>query len=751
MSTAVRHVGQDVRRLGGEQFVTGATRYVAYDVPSDAAHLALVRSTSPHARIVAIELDRARSAPGVVGAFTGEDARRLTQPVPHFIDAGSRGGQRADVWCLAVDRVRWVGEPVAAVVAESRRAAQEAADLVTVRYDELPPVLDVDTALAPETPPLYEGWTGNVVLATRMGDPAEQLAAALAAAPHRLREELRIHRFGTAPMEPRAYLASWDELEEPRMTVRATTQNPHPLREMLAHGLGLASDEVRVIAPHIGGGFGFKMPGHPEELLVCMASRALGRPVLWLEERHENLLGGGREQIHDFEVGFDDDGRLLALHDRIVAVSGAVSAQPGWSMAPLSSLTIPTGYRVGACAIELRIVATNKPPWTASRGYGKEGANLLMERVIERVARQLGRDSADVRRLNFVRRDDFPFRTATGLNLDSGDYHHVLDQLLELADVPRWRALQAQSRRTDRRLGVGLAFELTPEASDSPGMMGRGVDSATVRITAEGRIEALTGVTSPGGGNETGIAQIVADELDVEPEDVVVLQGDTAVGPFGYGNYSGRSTVLGGNAAALAARELRARLDRGAVPPVEVTREYKPGNTSQVPDPRGRIQPYPTYSNAAFAVVVDVDAETGRVAVLDVAVVHDCGVMINPALVEGQMRGAVAMGLGGVLSEETVFRADGSLASDRFKAYLLPRANDLPPVRMGHHVTPSPFTELGTKGAGEAGVGGAMSAVVNAVEDALAPEGVVVRSLPLTPPAVRRLIATSESARRPGR
>jgi carbon-monoxide dehydrogenase large subunit len=267
-------------------------------------------------------------------------------------------------------------------------------------------------------------------------------------------------------------------------------------------------------------------------------------------------------------------------------------------------------------------------------------------------------------------------------------------------------------------------------------------------MDADGKVEVLTGVTSPGGGNETGIAQIVADELGLSPSSITVIQGDTDRGPLGYGNYSGRSTVLGGNAAALAARRLRARLDLGESPPLTETYEYKPGNSSRTPDARGRIQPYPTYSNAFFVVVVDVDTDTGKVTVLDIAVVHDCGVMINPALVEGQMRGAVTMGIGGALSERTVFDANGAIISDRFKTYLLPRANDLPAIKLGHQITPSPFTELGVKGAGEAGVGGGLAAVASAVEDALAPEGVVVRALPLTPPVVRELILSAREAAR---
>jgi carbon-monoxide dehydrogenase large subunit len=372
-----------------------------------------------------------------------------------------------------------------------------------------------------------------------------------------------------------------------------------------------------------------------------------------------------------------------------------------------------------------------------------------MERVLDLVAAHLRLDPALVRRRNLVGAGEMPYRTATGLNLDSGDYARVLDTALDLLGYERWRRRQAQAREAGRLVGVGIAFELTPEASNSPNMLGSGRDSATVRVDAAGRVTVLTGVTSPGGGNETGIAQVVADELGRAPEEIVVVQGDTARCPPGSGNYSGRSTVLGASAAALAARDVRGRLERGEPLPVEATHEYLPGNTSQVPDERGRIQPYPTYSNAAFAVVAEVDPDTGAVALLDLAVCHDCGTVLNPRLVEGQMHGAVAMGVGMALSEQLVYDERGVLRTDRFKSYLLPRASDMVDVRIAHVETPSPFTLLGTKGAGEAGVGGTQAAIANAVADALAPLRVAIRALPLTPPAVLSLLRDAPSRARP--
>ena len=491
--------------------------------------------------------------------------------------------------------------------------------------------------------------------------------------------------------------------------------------------------------------------------------------------------------MHRFTVGAMRDGRIVALRDHIVANAGAVSAQAGWAMPNMSATTLGSGYTVPNVQAELHVVVTNKPPLNAARGFGKDAAHFVMERVVDLVARGLGADPAEVRRTNFIPVGAFPYRTATGLNIDSGDFPGLLDKALVALDYDALRKRQAGLRESGRHLGVGLAFELTPESADGPGSFVSGFDVSTVRMTMTGRVTVYTGVTTPGGGNDTGIAQIVSDELGVPLSWITVVQGDTERCPCGFGNFSGRGMVTGGGSAALAARDVRAKIatvgarmlavpvdevevahgyvratgDGRTVPipevaaavttrafaiasdvePVlEATRAYKPGNIDHVPDERGRIQPYPTYSSCLHAAVVEVDAETGQTKLVDFVMVHDCGTMINPALVEGQAYGAIAMGIGAGLTERLVHDAEGRLASDRFKSYLLPRAGDLPAIRLEHQITPSPFTMYGNKGAGEAGVGGAQAAVANAIEDALAPFGVTVREVPLPPPVVLALI-----------
>ncbi|MFC4852197.1 xanthine dehydrogenase family protein molybdopterin-binding subunit [Actinophytocola glycyrrhizae] len=768
-------IGASPRKRDGVALLTGRALFLDDYRPEGLLHAVVVRSEVAHGRILSIDTTAASAAPGVALVLTGAEAARHAGPVPYFIDPAARGGNRTDIRCLQVDKVVHVGQPVAAVVAASRHEAQAAAELVEVDYEVLPHVLDARAAMAPDAPRMYEDWPGNVVAHNRYGsgDPD----AALAAADVVVAGELRIARTTTSPIEPRGYLASW---QGGVLTVHASCQNPHQLRWMLSVSLGVDESRIRVVTAKIGGSFGLKMQGHPEETLVALLSMLTGAPVKWVEDRRETLMAGAREQVHRFRVGATADGRITGLVNEIVADIGALTAQAGWAMPNMSATTQPSGYAVQDVRVELDIVCTNKPPCNAARGFGKDAAHFVMERAVDLVARELGMDPALVRRRNFVR--EFPYRTATGLNIDSGDFEGLLDKTLAAVDYTGIRRRQAVLRDRGRYVGVGLGFELTPESSDSPGTFVSGFDTTTVRMSVTGMVTVLTGVTSPGGGNDTGIAQIVATELGVPIEWVELVQGDTDRCPNGFGNFSGRSMVVGGGSAALAARDVRAKLlavaalvlDTGYVdirggvafgggrevpvpevaralltrafavgdiePVLESTRAYKPGNINHVPDELGRIQPYPTYSSSLHAAVVEVDPETGKVTLADYVMTHDCGTMINPALVEGQARGAVTMGLGSALSEQLVFGADGGLASNRFKSYLLPRAGDIPLLRMIHQVTPSPFTMHGNKGAGEAGVGGAQAAVANAVEDALAPFGVTVRGVPLSPPNVLALI-----------
>ena len=791
------YVGRDQKPLDGDRFLTGRAQFVDDIRLAGMVHLAVLRSPHAHARIVKVDLDSVRSSPLCLAALEGEEATELAGPIPHRGNPGLVGGNTRDERCLATGKVIYEGEPVAAVVAGTRADAEALLALIEVEYERLPHILDADASLAPDAVRINEEWDSNLVchVAHTEGD----VDAALDAAPHRLADELRIHRYSTQPIEMRGYVADWDARTE-KLTLHASGQNPHLERGAIAEALGLTDERVRVVLADIGGAFGLKMHVYPEELLACLMSQKLGRPVRWLESRAECLMVGAREQTHRWEVAFDEKGRILALRDHFVANIGTLSAAPGWGMARLTALTFPGGYKIPATDIQVSVAVTNKSPWNASRGYGKEATALLLEHVCDRIASALDVDPADVRHQNFVQPHEFPFKANSGLNLDSGDYGRLLEAALTLADYPALRARQREARTAARpgALGIGIAFEVTPEGADLPGAFTGGFDASTVRMSPRGRVTVLGGTTTPGSGNDTAIAQIVADELGVGLDTVTVVQGDTDRCPYGFGNGNGRSTMMGGGSAQLAARELRGRLltiasrvleapeqeleladgearvsgtsrsmpiadvaftsytlayreGLGVESALEATRVYKPGNIDHRVDEKGRISAYATFSNAVHVCAVEVDTETGRVEILSHAIADDCGTMINPLAVKGQMFGAAAMGLGGALSEHLVYDDDGRLVTTGFKSYLMPRAGDLPSFDFAHQVTPSPFTSLGTKGAGEAGVGGASAAVLNAVNDALAPQGVLITQLPLSPPAILDAITRATNSPQGGR
>src|ERR1700687_2434862 len=777
--------GARIKKLNGDQFVTGQAPFVADLNLPGTLHLAIVRRPHPHARIRGVDTSAAEQARGVVKVLTGIEAKHYTGPIPHFIDPAVYGGKHADIYCLAVEKTLYVGQPVVAIVATTRQDARAAREMIKIDYEPLPYVVDAEAALEPDAPRVVEQWDDNIVF--RFGFNGGNVEEAFRNADHSLKGSLRIQRYSSQPIETRAYVAVVNKIAD-SLTLHATAQNPHPLRNVLAGALTLPENRIRIIVPNLGGAFGLKMHGHPEEPLVCLLAKLTGRPVKWMEGRDECLLIGGREQIHHFEVAFNKDGRIAGLKDDFLGNVGVPTATPGWAMVFLTALTMPSAYRIENIDVQFSAVVTNKGPWNASRGYGKEATHVVMERIMDLVAIHLGMDPAEVRFRNFIPANAFPYQTPTGLVVDSGDYETTLKKTLNLIGYRQLREEQQRSRQQGRYLGIGIGYELTPEGGSMSGTLIAGYDTYTGKGDPAGKVTVLTGVTNPGGGSDTGIAQIVADELGVDLSEIRVLQGDTDSCPYGFGNFSGRSLMLGGASAALAARAVREKIakvagvllgedwkelvfHRGSIhpkdrpgvsvsvqevaytiytrpydvasvvePSLEETRTYKPTHVRHIPDEHGHVNPYPSYSNGAYIAVVEVDVETGRVRVIRVAAIHDCGVVVNPLLVEGQTHGAVAMGIGAALGEEVAYNNDGSPLTTSLKDYLMPRAADIPLIEIGHHCTPSPFTLLGTKGAGEAGIGGTVAAVVNAVADALAPFGVEIRELPLNPPRIWRLM-----------
>jgi carbon-monoxide dehydrogenase large subunit len=766
-------------RRDGDLLLSGRAEFIDDISPPGMLHMAILRSPHAHARIRGIDTRACARRPGVRAVLTGEQAMAMTTPLPHFFDPSLIGAKTAEFWCLAVDRVRWQGEPVVAVAADTLATAEAALDSIEVDYEPLASVIDVDAALEPDAPLVFEEWGDNVL--GRFPFTDGDAHGRMAMAPHVVRDELRIGRHQSTPMEPRGYIGWWTT--DGRIRFWGSTQNPHPLRTNLSATLGVAEHRIHVTATRLGGGFGHKFNGFAEEYLVCILSHLTGEPVKWIETRAESLLIGAREFVHRFEVGFDDDGRVLAITDRILGNIGTLGSWGGWAMVFPAGMTFPGPYRVTDYDIEAAAIVTHKAPWSGYRGYGKEQAAVVLERIMDLVANHLGLDVAEVRLRNFIPPDAFPYWTI-GMHLDSGDYPSALKRALEISEYDDLRKRQADELAAGRYFGVGVAFELTPESGDFMNSFVRGFDTSTVRVSPTGSVSVYTGVTSPGTGNETAIADLVARVFGIRSKMVEVVQGDTESCPYGFGSFSSRSLSTGGAAAVLAARDLRSQMATAAAalmecdvdaivfenetvrsaehadkaltfgeladkivrqglavpgldePLLEVTRIERPHNYQHFPDEQGRSSAYPTFPYSAHVALVELDVETGIIHIERYAAVGDCGVIINERFVTGQLYGAIAQGIGGALWEEQAYDAGGTCLTTTLKHYLVPRAIDLPTFVVDHQVTPSPFTLLGTKGAGESGVGGAMAVITNAVNDALRPFGRRVHQLPLTPPRV---------------
>ncbi len=795
------YVGQAVQGLTNNVLAAGKGTFVADVTLPNMTHMAVLRSPHAHARIKSIKTRPAETLPGVLCVVTGAEIKEHTDPIPPAYDTKAMFAKQLETWALAIGKVRYVGEPVAAVVAEDRYTACRGTELLEVDYEELPPVTDVDDAVKPESALVEESWGDNILISRDhvTGDPDSKLREADGI----VQGMVQTHRYTGAAIEPRGYVANYDPYTG-MTTMWASTQSPHPARYFLSRTLRIRESDVRVVQPYVGGAFGLKIPMFQEEPLICYLARKLQRPVRWIEERIENLSAGGhaREERIYFEAGYKKDGQITGLRVKILADVGAPSALAGWGMSNVTAFCLPTVYEIPDCRVQLFTIVTNKCPWNAYRGYGKEAATFLMERIMDLVADKLGMDQATIRFKNFIPPDKFPHRQPSGAMLDSGNYPEVLRRCLQIGKYDDLLKEQQQAQKQGRYLGVGISFELTPEGGCMPrSTLLSAYDGATVRMNAQGEVTVLTGVTSAGSGNETSIAQIVADQVGVSIDKVRVLQGDTEVSPWGLGNYSGRSIIMGGSAARLAAAEIRSKLldvagrmlevsptdlelgdnlvkVKGAPtrslsvaqvamtiysdcfgrhachvePGLESTRYFRHGNINHQPEVETQPNLYPTWPNGAYLALVEVDVDTGKVKVLRLVGVHDAGNLVNPLLVDANMHGGMAQGLGGVLFENLVYNESGQLLTGTFMDYTLPTAVDLPSFEVAHVMTPSPYNPLGAKGAGESGVGGPLSAVASAVENAVRPLGVRGHLLqtPLTPARVWQFIRQGkESARQP--
>jgi aerobic carbon-monoxide dehydrogenase large subunit len=772
-----RYVGAGVRRVEDPRLLAGGGRYLDDIGRPGLLHAAFVRSPHAHAVIAEADAAPARRLPGVSAALVGRDVVGHVAPLAPRLEAP---GFAPTVWPVLPDaRVRFAGEAVAAVCAADPYLAADAGEAVRVVYDPLPAVADIDAALAVGAPPLHDGAERNVLLERRhaTGD----LEGAFARAHAVVRETFTHARCSAAPLEPRGLVAEW---VDGRLTVWTGTQIPHLLRATLARAFGMAPARVRVIVPDTGGGFGQKMHVLPEELAVAALARAAGRAVKWVETRRENLAAAAhaREARVEVEAAADRSGRLLGLRARILSDAGAYHVHPlTAALEPLGTASIlPGPYRLPAYAYEALAVATNKPPLGAYRGVGMTMGAFAMERVLDLLAERLGLDPAEIRRRNLIPQDGYPHRSPAGLVYDSGDYPRALEEALALAGYEDLKAERDRLRPRGRLLGVGLACYTEYTGMGAATYQRRGMveipgpEAAAVRMNPDGSVRCLVSFPSQGQGHATTVAQLVAERIGVSLEQVTVLQPDTDLSPEGSGTFASRGGVVQRGTAEAAAAAVRAKIlalaaalleaaaadleiregrirvrgvpDRGMAlaevarlawvpPPGGLPGGLSPGlEAVRAFDPPG-----PTFSGAAHVAAVEVDAGSGRVIVRRYVVVEDCGPVINPVIVEGQIHGAVAQGIGEALGERLVYDAAGQLLTGTLMDYALPRAADLPTLRIGHLETPSPLTPGGVKGMGEGGTIGAPAAIANAVADAVRPRGIRIAALPILPEALTAL------------
>jgi aerobic carbon-monoxide dehydrogenase large subunit len=777
-----QYVGRAVQRKEDARLLRGQGLYVADVDLEGMLHLAVLRSPHAHARVLSVDVQAARQLPGVLAAVSFADLpdpKRLPMLVPH---AQLRPRMP---YPLAADRVLYVGEPVAAVVADTSYQAEDALAAIDVEYEPLPAVVDPEAALESDAPLLHAGASDNVAAAVtqEVGD----FDTAFQHADQILSYTFRSGRLSGQPLETRGVAARSERtrLGGVSLTVWDSTQSPHTVRRVLADMLGLPMHAIRVIAPEVGGGFGIKNRFYPEEFLVPYLARLLERPVRWIEDRREDLLSSyqAREQVHHVEVAAQSDGTILGLRDRYVVDNGAYS--PFGLVVPFNAMTtLPGPYRLRNYRAEMRAAYTNKAPNAPYRAAGRPPAVFVMERVMDLVARQFALDPATVRLKNMIRPDEFPYATGlldrdgTELTYDSGDYPGCLEDALARLDVAAFREQQSQARQQGRWLGLGIGCYVEST--------GRGpFEGATVRVQPSGQVLVLTGAAPQGQSHETTLAQLCADRLGVRIEDVTVVTGDTDAISLGIGTFASRTAVVAGNAVSVAAAQVRAKTLRMAALLLEVSpddleieagvvgvkgapeRTVTLARVAQVlsaPPPAmlfgEGLEPgleathyyHPTgntFAGGVHVATVEVDAATGQVSVLRYIVVHDCGTIINPMVLDGQVVGGVAQGLGNALYEEMVYDpASGQPLTTSLMDYLLPTSMEVPSVEVLHRCTPSPLNPEGIKGAGEGGTMPVPATIANAIDDALAPLGVTVTRVPLSPAALLALIREAQSGPR---
>ncbi len=779
--TRPKNVGARVQRTEDPRLLTGRGTYVDDRQARGVLHVAFRRSDHAHARILSIETAAARAVAGVAAILTAEDLAGDAVAV-HAISRMANY-YATPIQALASGKVRFVGEPVVAVVAESRYVAEDACELIEIAYDPLPVVVDPEAAAHPDAPLLHEDAGTNILVQREFKRGAFETE--MFAAPVRVKRRFRFHRKTPVAMENRSYLAEYDGGRD-ELTLHSSTQVPGIIRNALAEALDMPGHRLRVIAPEVGGGFGGKASLYPEELLVAVAARKLGRSVKWTSDRMEDLTATshGFDEIIDAEMGLDHDGRVMALTADVIGDVGAYSIYP-WTCAlePVQVVSfLPGPYRIQNYRGAVRAVATCKAPTGPYRGVGRPISTFVTERLLDTAARRIGIDPREIRLRNFIQDHEFPYRIGSGIVWDRSSFTDCLLAACKTVDYDALRRRQAEARAAGRWFGIGIASyaELTgigSRISVAPGMpLNTGTETAKIRIDTTGGVTAAFGVASHGQGLETTLAQVVADKLGVRVEDIRIIQGDSAAVPNATGTYASRSTVLASGAATLAARSLRAKVFRAAAHLLEASaddlvaedgRIHVPDTNKSTtfkdvaravylemgrlpPEARDELEATGTYdpvlgttTSASHIAVLDIDPATYAVRLEKFVVAEDCGRLINPLIVDGQVHGGVVQGIGAALYEEVVYDDQGQILTASLVDYVVPAASEVPPMHVVHMETTSPAIG-GFRGMGEGGTIGAPAAIANAVSDALAPLGIEIDELPVTPERLFRLIQAAE-------
>lgn len=786
----MRWVGARVDRKEDYKLLTGAGRFVAdIDLP-DMLHCAILRSSEPHATIKAIDATKARELPGVHAVLTVEDLVDRFDPIP-VIWREDQQKNMANPVVPADGRVRFVGEPIGIVAADRRNIAEDALDLIEVEYEPLPAIAGVEAALGDDAALLHPDWGDNVACESasdtstgndEQGDGVTELHESpdvdkvFAEADRVYERRFKIGRHTAFPLETRGCVAHIDPMISGQLALWTSTQTPHFVRTILARVLGHPENDIRVIAPDVGGGFGQKEHLYPEEVLAVALTLDLKRPVKWIEDRRENFLAGShaRQQLVDVSMAVSADGKILGTKLRIFADVGGYMSNVGIGPALSTNSMFPQAYNYKAHRGNVYAVVTNKTPAGAYRGFGMNKSVLLMERMIDIVANDLDIDPAEMRMRNFPQPSEMPFTSPTMHTFDAGDYPESLQRVLDMVDYERLRAEQKQLRSKGRYLGIGVSHYVEMNGLGPSKVMHMsgfdvgGYESGVVEVQPDGTVVLATGVASHGQSHQTTLAQVVADQVGVHPDKVTVVQGDTALTPYSpSGTIASRSAPNAGGAAMLAAKKVREKMLRVASYLLEVgvddltvedERIFARGAPSvgmSVADVAAHMwggrdlgddsmefgtqervvydPPGTSYTFGSQVCVIELDPDTATFEWRRYVVNHDCGTMINPTVVAGQLQGGIAQGIAGITLEDLVYDESGQPLTTTFMDYLLPTAADMPSMELTHSETPSPYNPLGIKGMGEGGTMSGMPVVANALADALRQFNVEVTEFPVTP------------------